>query len=313
MTMTTKTRVFWIGGLALGACLLASQARAQRGIAQGRVIDENGEGVAKVTVVFDRRGGFEQHYQTRTDDKGRYTQIVEPGLYRITGSREGYQGGYLDETIPPGAPTRVPDLQIVSQEKAMAAAIEQDAVLGPLKRAMELTRDGRLEEAEAAYKEVLEKDPSVVEAHYNLGSIYLGQENFAAAADEFQKAIDLRPDSGDAYRALSRVYEKKGNTDQAITVMEKGVAVRPEDPVMQFDLGILHYNARHTAEAEAAFHKVETLDPGNVRIQYLLATLALNRGDAEEAVTRLDEYLAKAPENAPERETAKKLLDQLRP
>lgn len=311
--MTTKTRMFWIGGLVLGACLLAAEARAQRGIAQGRVIDENGEGVAKVTVVFDRRGGFEQHYQTRTDDKGHYTQIVEPGPYRITGSREGYQGGYLDETIQPGAPTRVPDLQIVSQEKAMAAAIEQDAVLGPLKKAMELTRAGRLDEAEAAYKEVLEKDPSVVEAHYNLGSIYLGRGNFAAAADEFQKAIDLRPDSGDAYRALSRVYEKKGDTDQAITVMEKGVAVRPEDPVMQFDLGILHYNARHAEEAEAAFHKVETLDPGNVRIQYLLATLALNRGDAEEAVKRLDKYLAKAPENAPERDTAKKLLDQLRP
>jgi hypothetical protein len=34
---------------------------------------------------------------------------------------------------------------------------------------MELTRAGQLDEAEAAYKQVLAKDPEVVEAHYNLG------------------------------------------------------------------------------------------------------------------------------------------------
>lgn len=308
-----KIRTLWIGGLTLCACLAAAEARAQRGIAQGKVIDENGKAVTEATVVFDFRGGFERQYRARTDKKGHYTQIVEPGPYRITGSKEGYQAAYLDQTINAGPPTQVPDVQLVSRQKAMAAAIEHDAVLGPLKKAIGLTKAGRLDEAEAAYKEVLAKDPSVFEAHYNLGSIYLSQQDFDAAAGEFQKAIDLHPDGGEAYRALSQVYEKKGDPDRATEVMVKGASVRPEDPLMQFDLGILHYNARHSAEAEAAFHKVEALDPGNVRVQYLLATLALNRGDAEEAVTRLEKYLAAAPADAPDRETAKGLLDHLRP
>jgi len=93
--------------------------------------------------------------------------------------------------------------------------------------------------------------------------------------------------------------------------MEKGVAVKPDDPVMLFDLGVLHFNARHTDEAEAAFRKVETLDPQNVRLHYLLATLALNRGDVKEAVRRLETYLARAPADAADRATAKSLLDQL--
>jgi tetratricopeptide (TPR) repeat protein len=298
--------------LTLALCLAAAEARAQRGIAQGKVVDENGQAMAGVSVSFEFRGGFERKYDTRTDKKGRYTQIVEPGRYRVSATMDGYQGAFLDLTIDGGAPTAVPQLQITSQEKAIAAAIEKDAVLGPLNRAIELTRAGKLDEAEAAYKEVLAKDPKVVEAHYNLGSIYLGRKDLAAAEVEFQKVVELQPQSEQGYGALSRVYEQKGEPERAIEVMARGVAQKPDDAALQYDLGVLYFNARRTDEAEAVFRKVETLDPANVRVQYLLATLALNRGDVAEAVRRLESYLAKAPADAPDRATARSLLEQLR-
>jgi tetratricopeptide (TPR) repeat protein len=308
-------RTTWlaVGTIALGACLAPEDAWAQRGIAHGRVVDESGQAVAEVTVTLEFQGGFERKYETKTDKKGTYTQIVEPGPYRVTATKDGYQGAFLDQAINAGGRTTVPDLRITSQERAIAAAIEKDEVLGPLKKAMELTQAGKLDEAEAAYREVLAADPSVAEAHYNLGSIYLGRDQLDEAAVEFGKVVELRPDSGQAYGALSRVYEQKGDVERAIGVMTQGVAVRPDDPGMQFDLGILYFNARRTAEAEAAFHRVETLDPKNARIHYLLATLAVNRGDVAEAVARLEKYLATAPQDAPDRGTASAMLEQLRP
>ena len=305
-----KTQVT-LAALTLAVCLAAAEARAQRGIAQGKVVDEKGEAVVGATVSFAFQGGMELKYEAKTDKKGRYTQIVEPGRYRVGAKKDGYQGVFLEFAVLGGPPTAIPELQLTSEEKAIAAAIESDAVLGPLKKAMELTRAGKLDEAEAAYKQVLAKDPSVVEAHYNLGSIYLGKKDLAAAEVEFQKVVELQPQSEQAYGALSRVYEQKGDTARAIEVMVTGVARRPDDAVMQYDLGILYFNARRTEEAEASFRKVETLDPGNVRVQYLLATLALNRGDVPEAVRRLESYLAKAPADAPDRATAQGLLDQL--
>lgn len=302
-----------VGTLTVCACLMGTEAWAQRGIAHGRVVDENGQAVAGVTLTIEFQGGFERKYETKTDKKGAYTQIVTPGPYRLTAMKDGYQGAYLEHTIETGGRTTVPDLRITSQEKAIAAAIEKDAVLGPLKRAMELTEAGKLDEAETAYREVLTADPSVAEAHYNLGSIHLSRNELDAAAVEFGKVVELRPDSEQAYGALSRVYEQKGDVERAIDVMAKGVAVRPDDPRMRFDLGILYFNARRTEEAAGAFRKVEALDPKNSRIHYLLATLALNRGDVEEAVARLEKYLAMSPEDAPDRDTAKGLLAQLRP
>ena len=300
-----------LAALTLALSLAAAEVRAQRAIAQGKVVDESGQAVAGASVSFELRGGLVLKYEAKTDKKGRYTQIVEPGRYRVSAKKDGYQGVFLEYAILGGPPTAIPELQVTSEEKAIAAAIESDAVLGPLKKAVELTRAGKLDEAEVAYKQVLAKDSSVVEAHYNLGSIYLGRKDLAAAEVEFQRVVELQPQSDQGYAALSRVYEQKGDTARAIEVMASGVARRPDDPAMQYDLGILYFNARRTDEAEAAFRKVETLDPGNVRVQYLLATLALNRGDAPEAVRRLERYLAQAPAEAPDRATATGLLEQL--
>jgi tetratricopeptide (TPR) repeat protein len=322
--MKMKTR-FFVAVLTLAVGLVAVELRAQNGVARGKVVDENGEAVPKASVILEYRGRIvrqdyappgknaERQYETETNDKGQYTLIVSPGRYRITASKEDYQGAFLERAINPGAQTKVPDIRIVRRQTAAAAAVEEDEVLGPLKRAMELTQAGRLEEAEAAYKEVLAADSSVVEAHYNLGTIYLGRKDYAAAEGEFQQIIELSPETGEAYSALSRVYQEQGDTERALEVLAQGMARKPEDVQMQLNLGVLYNNARRPEEAEAAFKKVEALDPQYVRVQYFLGTLALNRGDVEEAVARFEKYLAEAPEDARDRETAKQLLEQLRP
>jgi tetratricopeptide (TPR) repeat protein len=307
-----KTR-FFVAVVTLAMGLVAVEVRAQNGIARGKVVDENGEAVPKAKITLEYRGGFERQYQAETDDEGRYRLIVTGGRYRITVSKEDYQGAALEHTINPGPPGRVPDIRIVRRRAAAAAAVEKDAVLGPLKRAMELTQAGKLEEAEAAYKEVLANDPTVVEAHYNLGTIYLNRKDYAAAESEFQRIIELSPKTGEAYSALSRVYQEQGDIERALEVMAQAVARKPEDIRMQLNLGILYNNAQRPEEAEAAFKKVEALDPQYARVQYFLGTLALNRGDVEEAVARFEKYLAEAPEDAPDRPTAQQLLEQVRP
>ena len=50
-----------------------------------------------------------------------------------------------------------------------------------------------------------------------------------------------------------------------------------------------------------------------MRVQYFLGTLALNRGDVEDAVARYEKYLAEAPEDARDRATVQQLLEQIQP
>jgi tetratricopeptide (TPR) repeat protein len=311
--------------LTVGVGLLAADARAQNGVARGKVVDGNGEPVPRASVTLEYLGRIvrqdyatpdkevERKYQAETDDKGQFTQIVEPGRYQITVSKKDYQEVSLEHAIGPGSQTRVPDLRIVNMRAARAAAVDKDAVLGPLKRAMELTRAGKLEEAEIAYKEVLAQDPNMVEALYNLGIIYLERPDYPAAQEQLQRLVDVSPETKEAYPALSQAYAKQGKDDRALEVMAQGAALAPDDARIQFNLGVLYYNAQRTKEAEETLIRAAELDPGNVRIQYMLGNLALHRSDLEEATARFETFLAAAPEGDPYRETAKNLLEQLRP
>ena len=297
--------------LAVLLVIPATELQAQSGIARGKVVDENEKPVPDAKVVFEYRGGHEQRYEAKTNEKGEYTQIVRAGRYQIVASKgDEYRPTSLDHTISTGA-SDVPVIQIVSREAFTKTALEKDPVYGPLQKAMQADQAGKLDEAEALYRQVLEKDASIPEVHYNLGSIYTGWKDWASAESSYRKVLELKPEFSEAWVALSRVYEATGRQAEALEVMIQGVAANESDSMLQYDLGVLHLNAKRSEEAEAAFRKVAALDDENFKVHYLLGVLALNRGDAEGAVSRLETYLSKAPEDAENVATARALLETL--
>ena len=68
-------------------------------------------------------------------------------------------------------------------------------------RGVALRALGRPGEAEAAYRQALAGDPSLLEAWYNLGNLLLEQDRVAEAADAFGRAVELEPDGPLAERA----------------------------------------------------------------------------------------------------------------
>jgi hypothetical protein len=66
--------------LSAALLLLSSvDARAQLGIASGRIVDENKEGVEGVSVSFDFQEGVNRLYEAKTDENGEYQQIDVEG------------------------------------------------------------------------------------------------------------------------------------------------------------------------------------------------------------------------------------------
>lgn len=124
---------------------------------------------------------------------------------------------------------------------------------------------GRLEEAEVAYRKVLELDPGQFEAHYNLaflydqkgreqeaeqeykklierrpehlgvrdnlGVLYLKRRDFAAAAAEFTYILGKESDHRLARRHLAWAYEGMGRYDEAVQQYERLVQSGEEEQV----------------------------------------------------------------------------------
>src|SRR5579862_7196155 len=81
----------------------------------------------------------------------------------------------------------------------------------------------------------LKLDPSLAEAHSNLGNIY--REKFLLNGDamlldtavaSYRRAIELRPDFADAYNNMGVSLRDLGKKDEAIAAHRKAIELRPD-------------------------------------------------------------------------------------
>jgi tetratricopeptide (TPR) repeat protein len=305
------------GGLCAAALLVGAEAFAQTGTARGKVVDEKDQAVADAVVTLEFQGGVTRKMETKTNKKGEFTQVgMYPGPYKITISKEGYAPAVIDHRISMGEPTYLPDIKMLSKAAALAASPDNKAreeLTANFKKAIELTQGGQLPEAEALYKEILVKNPSVPEVHYNLGYVYSQRKDWPAAEAAYLKAIELRPNYGEAYTALSRVYANSGQQAKATEILAKAAAENQGDPKVAFGVAVDLFNQGKADEAAAAFQKVLELDPNHADSHYFLGTVAVQQNKIPEAVTHLEKYLSMNPTNTQYVATAQGLLQALKP
>jgi len=98
------------------------------------------------------------------------------------------------------------------------------------------------------------------EAHYLLGDAYQKQKNPAGAMDEYQKAINSKPDIYQAYRNLTEVYRSENRYDEAIKVSNQALLVFPADGNINTDLSWYYSLADRPADAvQAAIKAIAAL------------------------------------------------------
>ena len=289
------------------------------GAVRGRVVDEKGQPLPDAVVSLDFQGGVTRKFDTKTNKKGEFTQVgLVPGGYRITASKEGFQGTYIDLRVSLGEPAQIPDLKLVSKVAAQAAAggeaEKANAALRELfQKANALSQEGKTDEAIAAYREVLAKNPQVAEAHYNIGYLSGQKKDWAGAEAAYLKALEVRPGYGEAISALARTYQDSGQADKASALLNKAATDNPKDGKVQFNLGVFYLNASKPEEATAAFQKAAEAEPGNAEIYYYLGTLSVGQNKIPEAIANLEKYLSMSPTNTQNVATAQGLLQALKP
>ena len=142
-----------------GLWLLAPAAQAQTGTARGKVLDDKGQPLEDAKIMMEFQGGITRKYETKTNKKGEYTQVgLQPGPYKFTANKEGFQPSFIEVQISLGDPTAVPDFKLTpggGPEAAAGGRRRRGAArqLPDGRRAR--TTPGKLDEAEAAYKAIL--------------------------------------------------------------------------------------------------------------------------------------------------------------
>jgi Flp pilus assembly protein TadD len=171
--------------------------------------------------------------------------------------------------------------------RALAATRQKDARVW-IALGMVLREQGRLAEAERAYKRAVQIAPRDVYAHHNLGALLSQMDRAEDALAALNRAQSLGLGARELHinrgRALLQLYR----TDEAEGAYAKAVALEPRDPAAQSNLAQLRFMrgdpqfARDIAAA-AARHR------GDLGLHLTLSDLLRRSGDLPRAETVLKE------------------------
>ena len=95
---------------------------------------------------------------------------------------------------------------------------------------------GRLVQAEAIYRQVLDWQPRHPEAHNDLGLVLTSQGRLEQARTHFERALALRPASPEANDNLARTLKNLGLPDEAVPYYRRAADLSPGDAQLHSNL-----------------------------------------------------------------------------
>lgn len=177
-----------------------------------------------------------------------------------------------------------------------------------------LVRQGRLEDARAAYEAAVELDPDFAMAHRNLGQTLLALDDPQGALGHLERAAALDPSDSVTSSSLSQAWFRAGDPERADRA---ATAARTQSPVYGVPDPVRYAvdqknvtplaSDRRAREAEqrgawsealADLQRLVGLDPEDAGVRWRLSRCLKNLGEAARARTELEHVLEHHPDHA---------------
>ncbi len=166
-----------------------------------------------------------------------------------------------------------------------------------LDRGHAAAREGRLADAEAAYRQAVAADATNVRAHESLATLLVRRGDPEGAIEHFGVAVRLAPENARAHSDLGVLLADLGRNDRALEHLGRAVGLEPGLAPAQVALGNVQTRTGRFDEAAATFGSVLENDPGNGEARLGLGAVLAQTGNFEEAVVELRAALRQVPES----------------
>jgi len=178
----------------------------------------------------------------------------------------------------------------------MPATVESLDLPALLRRASDLRRQGRPDDARAELQHAVAADPDCAEAHHQLGNLHKSEGRFLAAIASLQSAARLAPQNATIALNLGVACLKLEATAEAIACFERALKLEPQRPEAHNILGHALLAAGRCSEAIAQLELALKLRPGYGAAHDNLGRALKAQGRAAEGVGQHRQALAQTPD-----------------
>ena len=134
--------------------------------------------------------------------------------------------------------------------------------------------------AKAAAQRALELDNSLAEAHVALAVVKFQVDyDWAGSEQEFQRAIELKPNLASARWQYGWLLTMTGRLDEATKEFQRATELDPLSPIMAMDLNLPYTLKKNYDKGIAQCRKALELDPSFFGAHFVLGWIELERGE----------------------------------
>ena len=139
----------------------------------------------------------------------------------------------------------------------------------------------KFDEAAAAFREALRREPNLGIAHLNLSIALLQNADFDAARGEAEAADRLMPGAPQPPYVLALIAREENRDEDAVRLLERVRQIDPRDTGAAVNLGQIHIQNRRYAQAIALLEPAFDDEPYSVTAAYNLGMALLRSGQQQ--------------------------------
>lgn len=164
--------------------------------------------------------------------------------------------------------------------------------------ALQHQQAGRFPEAERLYRQILEQEPTQIQALNFLGALVYQQGRCAEATVYFQTVLSLQPDNPDSYNSVGIALRGAGKLTDAVEHYRQALALHPDHPQACNNLANALRDLGDLDEAQTYYERAIALNPDYPEAHNNLGVLLKTRGQLDAALEQYQRALQSHPHYA---------------
>ena len=138
-------------------------------------------------------------------------------------------------------------------------------------------------------------NPKIAEFHNNIGEAFRALGKLEEAITHYRQALELKPTHAEGHNNLGNALREQGKLEEAAAHFRQALALKPAYAEAHSNLGVVLQEWGKLEEAIAQYRQALELKPAHAEVHYNLGNALREQGKLEEAVAHFRQALALKP------------------